>query len=85
MHKVNSSYFFLSLVHASDLNIRTRSMRKQSMTSPLGLAKIKQQEFFFVSSFVRFFAYPWTMILCLRLRRSLCRRLDFIPLFCLLV
>ena len=55
--------------------------RKQSITSPLGLAKTKQQ-FFFVSPFVLLLAYAWTMILCLW--RSLCRRLDFIPLFCLL-
>ena len=53
------------------------------MISPLGLTKTKQ-EFFFVSSSVRFFAYAWTMILRLWLRRSLCCRLDFIPLFCLL-
>ena len=70
----------LSLLHTSDISIGTTSIRKQSMTS-LRLAKIKK-EFFFVSSFVRLFAYAWTMILCLR--RSLCRRLDFIPLFCLL-
>ena len=74
----------LSLVHRSNISIRTRSIRKQSMTSPLGLAKTKQQEFFFVSSFVRLLAHAWTMILCLCLRRSLGRRLDFIPLFCLL-
>ena len=54
-----------SLVHTSDISIRTRSIRKQSMISPLGLVKIKQPEFFFVSSFVRFLAYAWTMILCL--------------------
>ena len=66
----------LNLVHMSDISIRTRSIRKQSMTSPLVLAKIKQ-EFFFVSSSVRFLAYAWTTILCLRLRRSFYRRLDF--------
>ena len=55
----------LSLVHTSDISIRTGSIRKQSMASPLGLAKIKQQDFFFVLSFVRFLAYAWTMILCL--------------------
>ena len=49
---------------------------------PLGCTKIKQQEFFFISSFVQLFTYACTMILCLRW--SLCRRLDFIPLFCLL-
>ena len=54
------------------------------MISPLELEKIKQQEFFFVSPFVWFLAYAWTMILCLGLRRSLYCRLDFIPLFCLL-
>ena len=53
--------------------------RKQSITSPLGLTKTKQQEFFFVSPFVLLLAYAWTMILCLW--RSLCRSLDFIPLF----
>ena len=53
--------------------------RKQSMTSPQGLAKTKQREVFFVSPFVLLFAYVWTMILCLW--RSLWRRLDFIPLF----
>ena len=51
---------------------------------PLGLAKTKQQDFFFVSPFVLLLAYASTMILCLCLWRSLCRRLDFIPLFCLL-
>ena len=74
----------LSQVHTSDISIRTSSIRKHSMTFPLGLTKIKQQESFFLSSFVRFLAYACTMILCLCLRRSLCRRLDFIPLFCLL-
>ena len=64
------------------MSIRTRSIRKQSMIPLLGLKKIKQREFFFVSSFVRLLAYAWTMILCLW--RSSCRRLDFIPLFCLL-
>ena len=54
------------------------------MISPPGLKKTKQQEFFFVSSSVRLLAYAITMILCLCLWRSLCRRLDFIPLFCLL-
>ena len=68
----------LGLVHTSDITIRTRSIRKQSMKSPLGLAKIKQ-EFFFVLSFVLFLTYAWTMILRLRLRRSLCLRLDLIP------
>ena len=70
----------LSLVHTSDISIGTRSIRKQSTTSPLGLAKTKQREFFFVSPFVLLLAYGWTMVLCLW--RSLCRRLDFIPLFC---
>ena len=28
----------LSLIHKGDISIRTRSIRKQSMTSPLGLA-----------------------------------------------
>ena len=56
--------------------------RKQRMNSPLRLAKTKQREFFFVSPFFLLFAYAWTMILCLW--RSLCRRLDLIPLFCLL-
>ena len=65
-------------------NIRTRSIRKQNIISPQGLAKTKQQEFFFVSSFFRLMAYAMTMILCLCLWLSLCRRLDFIPLFCLL-
>ena len=74
----------LSLVHTSDISIRTRSIRKQSIISPQELAKIKQLEFFFVSSFVRLLAYARTVILCLWLRRSSCRRLDFIPLFCLL-
>ena len=41
----------LSLVHTSDISIRTRSQQKQSVISPQGLAKIKQ-EFFFVSSFL---------------------------------
>ena len=72
----------LSLVHTSDISMSTRSIRKQSMTSSLGLAKTKQREIFIVSPFVLFLAYAWTMILCLS--RSLCRRLDFIPLFCLL-
>ena len=72
----------LSLVHTSDISLRTRSIRKQNIISPLGLAKIKQQEFFFVSSFVRLLIYTWTMILWLR--QSLCRMLDFIPLFCVL-
>ena len=52
------------------------------MTLPLGFVKTKQREFFFVSPFVLLLAYAWTMTLCLW--RSLCRRLDFIPLFCLL-
>ena len=54
----------LSPVYTSDIGIRTRSIRKQSMISPLGLAKIKH-EFFFVSSFVRLLAYPWITISCL--------------------
>ena len=37
------------------------------------------------SLFVLLLAYAWTMILCLCLWRSFCRRLDCIPLFCLLV
>ena len=37
--------------------------RKQSMTSPPGLAKTKQQEFFFVSPFDLLLAYAWTMML----------------------
>ena len=41
--------------------------RKQSMISPLGLGKTKQQELFFVSPFVLLLAYAWTMILCLYL------------------
>ena len=50
------------------------------------LRRTKQQGFFFVSPFVLLLAYAWTMILCLCfcLWRSLSRRLDFIPLFCLL-
>ena len=64
--------------------IKIRSIRKKSMAYPLGLTEIKQQKFFFVSSLVQLFAYAWTMILCLCLRRSLFRRIDFIPLFCLL-
>ena len=46
-----------SLVHTIDPTtcIRTRSIRKQSMIHPQGLANIKQK-FFFVSSFVRFMA-----------------------------
>ena len=59
-----------SLVHTSDIVIRTRSMQKQSMKCPLGLEKTKQQKFFFVSSFVELCAYSWTMILCLCLWRS---------------
>ena len=47
-----------TLVYTSDISIRTGSIRKQSMTSSLGLAKIKQ-EFFFVLSFVRFLAYAY--------------------------
>ena len=78
----NYFWFDYSLVHTSDISISTRSIRKQSMTSPLGLANSKQREFFFVSPFVLLLAYAWNMILCLL--RSLCRRLDFIPLFCLL-
>ena len=74
----------LSLVHTSDIGIRTRSIRKQSIVCPQGLAKIKQQELFFILFFVQLFADTWTMTLSLRLRRSFCRRLDFIPLFCLL-
>ena len=72
------------LVHTSDISIRTRSIRKQNIISTLGLLKSKQPEFFFVLSFVRFLAYACTTILCYWLRRSLCHRLDFIPLFCLL-
>ena len=79
--------FVLCLCLCSHVNqavsIRTRSKRKQSMTSPLGLAKIKQ-EFFFVLSFVRLLAYAWTLISCLWLRWSLCRRVDLTPSFCLL-
>ena len=45
--------------HTSDTSIRTRSIRKQSKISPQGLTKIKQQEFFFVSSFVRL---SWLML-----------------------
>ena len=58
--------------HKDKINTKTNKI------SPLELAKIKHQEFFFVSSFVRFLAYAWTMILCLCLRRSLCHRLDFV-------
>ena len=54
------------------------------MIYPLGLVNTKQQEFFFVSSFVLLLAYASTMFLCLCLCRSICRRLDCIPLFCLL-
>ena len=54
-----------SLVHTSDISTRARSKRKQSTMSPQGLVKIKQQDFFFVSSFVRLMAYAWTTILCL--------------------
>ena len=67
---------WLSLVHTSDISI------SNEMNSPLRFAKTKQREFFFVSPFVLLFAYAWTMILCLW--RSLCHRLDLIPLFCLL-
>ena len=35
----------LSPVHTSDISISTRSIRKQSMTSPLGLVKTKQNAF----------------------------------------
>ena len=49
--------------------------------SPLRLAKIKE-DFLFVSSLVLCLAYAWTVIL--RLLLSLCRRFDFIRLFCLL-
>ena len=38
----------LSLVHTSNISKRTRSIRKQSMISPLGLAKTEQHEFLFV-------------------------------------
>ena len=62
---------------------RTRSVRKQSMASPLGLAKMRQ-EFFFVSSFVRFLADAWTMFLCLCSLRSSCRKLNLIALFYIL-
>ena len=74
----------LSLVHTSDISISTRSIRKQSMIYPLGLVNTKQREFFSVSSFVLLLAYASTMFLCLCLCRSICRRLDCIPLFCLL-
>ena len=40
--------------------------RKQSMTSPLGLAKIKHPEFFFVSPFFLLLAYAWTMLMLRR-------------------
>ena len=53
----------LSLVHTSDISIKTSSIRKHSLTFPLKLAKIKQQESFFLSTFVRFLAYSCTMIL----------------------
>ena len=72
----------ISLVHTSRRH--KHKQRKQRMNSPLRLAKTKQREFFFVSPFVLLFAYAWTMILYLCLWRSLCRRLDLIPLFCLL-
>ena len=74
----------LSLVHTSSISIRERSIRKQTKTYPLGLAKTKQQEFFFVSSFVRRLTYGMIMTLCLWYQRSLCRRLNFLLLFCLL-
>ena len=70
----------ISLVNTGDIIIRTRSTRTQSMIFPLELVKINEQELFFVSSFVRLLAYAWTTTLCL----CLCRRLEFIPLFCLL-
>ena len=62
---LNLYYSTLSVVHTRGISISTRSIRKQGMTSPLGLAKKKQQEFFFVSPFVLLLAYAWTMILCL--------------------
>ena len=64
---LNLYYSTLSVVHTRgmSMSISTRSIRKQGMTSPLGLAKKKQQEFFFVSPFVLLLAYAWTMILCL--------------------
>ena len=34
------------------------------MASPLGLAKLKQQELFFVSSFVRFLGYAYAYAYC---------------------
>ena len=46
-------------------NISTRSIRKQSTTSPLGFAKTKQREIFIVSPFVLLLAYAWTKILFL--------------------
>ena len=58
------SLSLLSLVYTGDISISTRSIRKQSMISPLGLAKIKQ-EFFFVSSFVRLLAYACITIIYL--------------------
>ena len=64
-----------SLVHASNISTRIRSIRKQSMISPLGLAKTKQQKIFLG------FVFCSTTGLCLW--RSSCRRLDFTPLFCL--
>ena len=41
-------------VHTGDIS--TRSIQKQSMIYPLGLVNTKQQEVFFVSSFVLLFA-----------------------------
>ena len=75
-----SSLVILSMVHTSDISIRTRSIRKQRMISPQGLAKIKKN-----FSLFRLLFGSWLMLmtLCLWLRRSLCRRLDFIPVFCL--
>ena len=40
-----------SLVHTSDVSVRTRWIRKQCKTSLLGLAKIKEQESFLIFIF----------------------------------
>ena len=56
-----------SLVHTSDVSVRTRSIRKQCKTSLLGLAKIKEQEsflsFVFCSVFGLCLEYDLTLTL----------------------
>ena len=54
----------LSLIHTSDISISIISIRKQSMTSPLGLAKTKQREFFFVCAYVALYVAGLTSFLC---------------------